>query len=324
MILIPKYPEVEGQVRDDISNSTISFREITLYGRKIVITPSETDSDFPFDTKNAFLVAHGLSSRDIKNSNTIVDVNGLKIGAKELVIAAGPCAVESEEQITEIAENVKRLGANMIRGGAFKPRTSPYSFQGLGVEGVKLLGKVSEETSLPTVSEIMDPSAYKAFEDNIDLIQVGSRNAQNFDLLKFLGKINKPVLLKNGMGNTISEWLGSSEYILSGGNGDVVMCYRGTRSFENATRFSMDTGSITALRSLTHLPICADPSHPAGKREYVESLALSAVAAGADMLEIEVHNNPEAALSDADQQLDFEMFGRIMKNARKIAEIVRS
>ncbi len=323
MIIIPNNEANEPFVNDALMDSSMSFRKISLYGRSLFITNfSSTENIDYIPIKDAMVISDGLYSRKVKKDSTNVTVGNVKIGSGKLVIAAGPCAVESEEQLMEIGERVKEMGADMLRGGAFKPRTTPYSFQGLGVKGINMMKKVSDYTGLPTVSEIMDLSYYKHFDGNIDMIQVGSRNSQNFALLRFLGQKGMPVLLKNGMGNTISEWLNSAEYILSGGNGNVVMCYRGVRSFEDSTRFMMDSGAIPVLRERSHLPVCADPSHPAGKREYVETLAMAAVASGTDMLEIEVHNNPDEALSDAKQQLDFMGFSRLIKKVRKLKEIV--
>lgn len=323
MIIIPKSSVYEEVLKDNMMDSTFSYRVIDLYGRKIILTEGQSPSSLPIDSETALLVNANLYSKDFKQDKTTVQVGDVSIGEKKLVVAAGPCAVESESQLLETAEAVKALGADMLRGGAFKPRTSPYSFQGLGQKGIQLLMKAREETGLPVVTELLDISDYAAFQNNVDMIQVGARNAQNFTLLRFLGTLKTPILLKNGLATTVNEWLGSSEYILSGGNENVVMCYRGNRSFENYTRFNMDIGSIASLRNLTHLPVCADPSHPAGRRELVESLALGAVASGADMLEIEVHRDPDNALSDSSQQLTLEMFGRLMKNVRKIEEIVR-
>ena len=322
MIIIPNDEANEPFVKDALMDSSMTFRKVNLYGKSLFITNySSTDVEY-IPIEDATVIPDGLYSRKVKQESTFVTVGNVKIGSGKLVVAAGPCAVESDEQLMEIGERVKELGADMLRGGAFKPRTTPYSFQGLGMKGIKMMKKVSDSTGLPTVSEIMDISDYKHFEGNIDMLQVGSRNSQNFSLLRFLGQREVPVLLKNGMGNTISEWLNSAEYILSGGNGNVVMCYRGVRSFEDSTRFMMDSGAVPVLRERSHLPVCADPSHPAGKREYVETLAMAAVASGADMLEIEVHNNPDKALSDAKQQLDFNGFSRLIKNVRKLKEIV--
>lgn len=323
MIIIPSNASNAIILKDQLQDSTHSYREVNLYGKSIFITDRNSGGEM-FSGSSSIVLKSGLYSKKMKSEKTLVEVGDLKIGGDRLVIAAGPCAVESEDQISEIAKNVKKLGADMLRGGAFKPRTSPYSFQGLGKQGIQLLKSASESYNLPTVSEIMEPNDYGLFEHNIDLLQVGSRNSQNFALLKFLGQQRKPVLLKNGMGNSLEEWLNSGEYVLSEGNGNLIMCYRGTRTFEQSIRFSMDTGSIISLKSKTHLPICVDPSHPAGKRDFVESIALSAVASGADMLEIEVHNDPENALSDSEQQLTFEMFENIVKKVRKLEKIVRS
>ena len=322
LIVLPNSTSNESSVKDTLMGSSMTFREVTLYGKKIFITESSAEEEEFGSIADALILNGGLHSRKVKQEPTHVQVGDVRIGKGRLVIAAGPCAVESEDQLMEIGENVKKLGADMLRGGAFKPRTTPYTFQGLGKEGVRIMKKVGEATGLPTVSEIMDISDYIHFDGSIDMLQVGSRNSQNFSLLKFLGQREVPVLLKNGMGNTISEWLNSAEYILSGGNGNVVMCYRGVRGFEDGTRFTMDSGAIPVLMERSHLPICVDPSHPAGNREYVESLAMAAVAAGADMLEIEVHNNPDKALSDAKQQLDFERFSRLIKNVKKLREIM--
>jgi len=322
MILIPENQAYLETLKDSASDSTDSYRIVKLYGKSILITPDNSNLSFEIDSSHVISVRSGLYSREAKKEDTLVAVDNVVIGGKKLVVAAGPCAVENREQLMDIAVGVKELGADMIRGGAFKPRTSPYSFQGLGREALKILADAKDETGMPVVSELMDISDFQYFQDTVDMIQVGSRNSQNFSMLKFIGQHEKPVLLKNGMGNSTDEWLSSAEYILSGGNGNVVLCYRGTRGFEKRTRFMMDTGSITVVKSMSHLPVCADPSHPAGNRDYVESLALAAVASGSQMLEIEVHNNPEKALSDREQQISFETFGRIVKNARRIRELV--
>ncbi len=324
MIVIPTGPEHEGAVRDLIMDSSAGFRELTLYGRKVMLTDGYGLAGLSGMEKLAILVSSGLFSREAKSSDTSFEVSGVRIGGKRLVIAAGPCAVESADQICEIAENVKKAGADILRGGAYKPRTNPYKFQGLGKEGLDFLVRAKEETGLPVVSEIMDQKDYRHFQGRIDILQVGSRNSQNFSMLKFLSGVCEPVLLKNGMASSLNEWMGSAEYLLAGGNENVILCFRGTRTIEGATRFSMDTGLVSATKRASHLPLCADPSHPAGRRDYVESIALSAVAAGAGMLEIEVHRDPDNALSDAEQQLTFDQFRRLASNARKIWEIVRN
>jgi len=242
--------------------------------------------------------------------DTVVEACGAKIGGGGFCAIAGPCSVETEEQICRIARELKEIGAQMLRGGAFKPRTSPYSFQGLGADGIALLLKAKAETGLPVVTEIMDLAQLDAFGD-IDVIQVGARNMQNFQLLKELGKTQKPILLKRGLSNTIEEWLMSAEYIMAGGNCDVILCERGIRTFETATRNTLDLSAIPVAKELSHLPIIVDPSHATGHAKYVESMSLAAVAAGADGLMIEVHDNPAAALCDGQQSITPEAFRKL-------------
>ena len=261
-------------------------------------------------------------NRKFKPDDTIVNVSGIDIGGKNIVIMAGPCAVENEKQIDEIAPIVKAAGAKILRGGAFKPRTSPYSFQGLGVKGLEILQNANKKHNIPVVSEIMSVDELPNFVEKVDLIQVGARNMQNFTLLKELGKVNKPILLKRGLANTIEEWLMSAEYILAGGNSNVILCERGIRTFETATRNTLDISSIPVIKKLTHLPIIIDPSHASGRWEYVESLSKAAIAAGADGLIIEVHQTPELALSDGKQSLKPAKFRTLVKKCRKIAEAV--
>ena len=234
---------------------------------------------------------------------------------------AGPCSVESEEQIIEIAKSIKKSGANFLRGGAFKPRTSPYSFQGLELEGLELLKIAKRETGLPIVTEIMSPKYIDEFVNNVDVIQVGARNMQNFDLLKELGKINKPILLKRGLSATIEEWLMSAEYIMAGGNENIILCERGIRTYETYTRNTLDLSAIPVIKKLSHLPVIVDPSHAAGYWYLVEPLAKAAIAVGADGLMIEVHNNPQCALSDGQQSLKPELFDKVMKKVKTLAEI---
>ncbi len=261
-------------------------------------------------------------SREFEQKDKKFQIGDLLIHGNEIVVAAGPCSVESEEQMLETAKGVMSAGASILRGGAFKPRTSPYSFQGLGIKGLKILERVGKKFNAPIVTEIMSTELIELYSKKIDLIQVGARNAQNFEMLKRLGMQKRPVLLKNGLGTTVDEWLMSSEYILSNGNDNVILCYRGARSIENATRFSMDIGAISLVKKRSRLPIAVDPSHAAGKREFVKDFALAAIATGADMLEIEVHNNPEKALSDKEQQLSIEEFGELMDDLRVVAEAV--
>ncbi len=261
-------------------------------------------------------------NRKFKPSDTIVDVSGVKIGGKNIVIIGGPCAVESEKQIDKIVPILKKAGAKIIRGGAYKPRTSPYSFQGLGLEGLNILENAKKKYKIPVVSEIMSVDKLPYFIEKVDLIQVGARNMQNFALLKELGKINKPILLKRGLANTIEEWLMSAEYILAGGNKNVILCERGIRTYETSTRSTLDISSIPVIKKLTHLPIVIDPSHAAGRWEYVESLSKAAIAAGADGLIIEVHQNPELALSDGQQSLKPERFESLVKKCKRIANAI--
>ncbi|MBU5336715.1 3-deoxy-7-phosphoheptulonate synthase [Intestinibacter bartlettii] len=254
-------------------------------------------------------------------ADTIVDVNGSKVGGKFLGIMAGPCSVESEEQIVEVAKAVKASGANFLRGGAFKPRTSPYSFQGLELEGLELLKIAKQETGLPIVTELMSTAYLDKFVEDVDVIQIGARNMQNFDLLKEVGKTKTPILLKRGMSSTIEEWLMSAEYIMAGGNENVILCERGIRTFETATRNTLDLSAVPVIKQKSHLPIIIDPSHATGKRDLVAPLAKAAMAVGADGLMIEVHNNPAKALCDGKQSIKPETFEQIMQTVKKYAEI---
>ncbi len=253
------------------------------------------------------------ANRKFHNEDLVVDVAGVKIGGGHFQIIAGPCSVESEEQVCYIAECVKKSGAGLLRGGAFKPRTSPYSFQGLKGDGLKLLQEAKEKTGLPIVSEIMNAMHIPMFEEVVDLVQVGARNMQNFELLKELGKINKPILLKRGLANTIDELLMSAEYIMAGGNENVILCERGIRTFETRTRNTLDLSAIPVLKKLTHLPIVIDPSHAMGYAHLVKPMAMAATVAGADGLMIEVHNNPAKALCDGPQSLTPEAFDEVAK-----------
>ncbi|GAA0816250.1 MULTISPECIES: 3-deoxy-7-phosphoheptulonate synthase [Clostridium] len=255
-------------------------------------------------------------------NNTIVNVNGSEIGANKIAMIAGPCSVEGEEQITFIANEVKKLGANFLRGGAFKPRTSPYSFQGLEYDGLELLKIARNQTGLPIVTEIMSPYDVEIFERDVDVIQVGARNMQNFDLLKELGKTNKPILLKRGLSATIEEFLMSAEYIMAGGNENVILCERGIRTFETYTRNTLDLSAIPAIKKLSHLPVIVDPSHATGKRFMISPLAKAAVAVGADGLIIEVHNDPAKALCDGPQSIKPEDYGTLFDELKAIATAV--
>ncbi len=268
------------------------------------------------------LKPYKLCSREVRAEKTIIDVNGVKIGGKKLVVMAGPCSVESQEQLTETGNSVKKAGAEILRGGAFKPRTSPYSFQGMEEEGLKLLKEVSEATGMPFVTEVMNPREVELVHRYADIIQIGARNVQNFSLLKEVGKMEKPILLKRGLATTIDEWLMSAEYILSEGNDKVILCERGIRTFEKATRNTLDLSAIPVVKEKSHLPVIVDPSHGTGYWQYVETMSLAAVAAGADGLMIEVHWKPEEAFSDGPQSLKPEKFAALMDKVRKVAESV--
>lgn len=262
------------------------------------------------------------SNRKFHPDNSIIEIGGgVKIGDGNFSIMAGPCSVESESQITEVANRVKASGANILRGGAFKPRTSPYDFQGLKADGIELLLKAKEATGLPIVTEIMSITHIDLFE-NIDIIQVGARNMQNFELLKELGKINKPILLKRGLSNTLKEFLMSAEYIMAGGNENVILCERGIRSYDTYTRNILDLASVPMLRELTHLPIIVDPSHATGRSKLVEPMAMAAAACGADGLMIEVHNDPIHALCDGAQSLTPDQFDVLCKKVSRIRECI--
>jgi len=297
----------------------------TIFGVIGDTTKFDTNSLYAFkyvDTVVRIQEPYKKVNRKFKLDDTIVDVGGIPIGGKNVVVIAGPCAVESPEQIDLITRLVQQSGASLLRGGAFKPRTSPYSFQGLGRSGLALLKEVRDKYHIPVVSEVMSVEDLPYFLDAVDLIQVGARNMQNFALLKELGKINTPILLKRGPANTIEEWLMSAEYILAGGNENVILCERGIRTFETSTRNTLDISSVAVIKKMTHLPIIVDPSHAAGRWEYIESLSKAAIAAGADGLIIEVHPEPEKALSDGQQSLKPERFAELMKNCRRVAEAV--
>ncbi len=254
-----------------------------------------------------------LVSREFHPENTIIDVGGVKIGGEEIVVIAGPCAVENEKQLIESAWIAKTRGAKILRGGAFKPRTSPYSFQGLEEEGLKLLSKAREETGLKVISEVVNPRDVDLVASYVDIIQIGARNMQNFTLLREVGKLDKPVMLKRGMSATIEEWLMAAEYILAEGNHQVMFCERGIRTFETYTRNTMDISAVPLVKRLSHLPVIVDPSHGTGKWSLVSPMSKAAVAAGADGLMIEVHNNPQKALSDGPQSLNDDNFASLMQ-----------
>ena len=263
-----------------------------------------------------------LANRAFHPEDTIVDVSGVKIGGGNMGYIAGPCSIESFEQVLEVARAVKASGANLLRGGAFKPRTSPYSFQGLGLEGLDILYEVKKEVGLPIVTELLSLEHLDIFNEKVDLIQIGARNMQNFDLLKHLGQVDRPILLKRGLNATYEEWIMAAEYIMANGNENVILCERGIRTFEQYTRNTLDLQSVPVLNRLTHLPVIVDPSHAGGKWWLVEPMAKAAVAAGADGLMIEVHNNPECALCDGAQSLKPNKYDLLMKDITQIARIL--
>lgn len=264
-----------------------------------------------------------LANRAFHPEDSIIDVDGVKVGGDHLALIAGPCSVESKEQVIAIAKEAKAAGANMLRGGAFKPRTSPYAFQGMGTEGLDILVAAKKETGLPIVSELMSADYIEEFNEKVDLVQIGARNMQNFDLLKEVGKrCTKPVLLKRGLSATYEEWIMSAEYIMASGNPNVILCERGVRTYETYTRNTLDLQAIPVIKRLTHLPIIIDPSHAGGKWWLVEPMAKAAVAAGCDGLMIEVHNDPEHALCDGTQSLKPAKYTELLKQVGAIGEIV--
>ena len=317
---------VENMIkRHGLDTHTVRGAEMTIIG--CIGDTTSVDSrlfevDASVDRVMHVQEPYKLANRAFHPEDSVIDVSGVKIGSGHLALIAGPCSVESYEQVLEIAKAAKSSGANMLRGGAFKPRTSPYSFQGLGLEGLDILCAVKEETGLPIVTELMSADYLDVFNEKVDLIQIGARNMQNFDLLKQLGKINRPILLKRGLNATYEEWIMSAEYIMAAGNENVILCERGIRTFETYTRNTLDLQSIPVLNKKTHLPVIIDPSHAGGKWWLVEPMAKASIAAGADGLMIEVHNNPECALCDGAQSLKPEKYDELLRQIRLIAEVV--
>lgn len=263
-----------------------------------------------------------LASREFKKEDTVIEVDSIKIGGKGIVFMAGPCAVEGKEMIFKIAEIVKNFGAKILRGGVFKPRTSPYSFRGLGKEGIRYLKEVKDKYSLPIITEVMSESQIELLNDTVDIIQIGARNMQNFTLLEEVGKLNKPILLKRGMSATIEEFLLAAEYILSNGNHNVILCERGIRTFETYTRNTLDISAIPVLKSITHLPVVVDPSHATGDRNLVIPVSLASIAAGADGILVEVHIEPDKALSDGYQSLYPEQFKELVEKSKLVSKSI--
>ena len=296
---------------------------IAILGSDTGRTPTDIFAVLPgVEGVSRIMKPYKLASREFSQRNSIVNVDGVEIGTPRIIIMAGPCAVESEQQLMDTAKAVKECGAAVIRGGAFKPRTSPFSFQGLEEEGIKMLAKVKSNLDIPVVTEVIQTQDIELLVKHVDILQVGSRNMQNFALLKELSKLDHPILLKRGFSATITEWLTAADYLLAEGNQKVILCERGIRTFEDSIRFSMDISSITAIKHFSHLPIILDPSHATGHSAFVPSVAKAAIAAGADGLLIEVHPNPEEALVDGLQSLNIPHFQQLMTEMKSIAQAV--
>ncbi len=317
------------RVRESVERSGKSCRVVSGREASYIVASDGTDtsgvSALPGVRKvNAVSCCYPLASRAVRPGSRPVEIApGVVLGEGDPVIMAGPCAVESRDQLLETALAVRKAGARVLRGGAFKPRSHPYAFQGLGSEGIALLKEARKASGLPVITEVMSPEEAEWVAPHVDILQVGARNMQNFSLLKVLGRLDRPVLLKRGMAATVEEWLQAAEYILAGGNDRVILCERGIRSFDQNTRNTLDLGVIPLLKSLTHLPVVADPSHATGRRDLVLPMSLAAIAAGADGLLVEVHCDPGAALCDGPQSLDPEEFSRLMTAAKRIMEAVR-
>ena len=318
MLIILKENVVVEEV-ESLEKFLKEFYRVRLYGFDIILSNSKNiESIKSFNCVSKVIKikeSFKLSNRVFKENDTTVPIdNNISIGDNKRIVIAGPCSVESEEQIISVAKSVKLSGASILRGGAFKPRTSPYTFQGMGLDGLKLLKLARDEVNIPIVSELLNIKDLEEFDNTVDIIQIGARNMQNFELLKEVGKLKKPILLKRGFANTIEEWLLSAEYILSQGNENVILCERGIRSFDKYSRNNLDITAIVLIKQLSHLPVIADPSHASGKSSLVHSLSLSSIAGGANGVMVEVHNDPTNALCDGEQALDLEDFAKLMKD----------
>lgn len=324
-------PKLEAHIKEVVHSHNLEISDISSNDIKVFGLIGDTSGV----GSNTFEGLEGVASvtriqepfkkvnKKMQNEATVIDVNGVEIGGGNVVVMAGPCSVESREQILAVARAVKAAGAQVLRGGAYKPRTSPYAFQGMELEGLDLLMEARKETGLPIVTEIMSVDLVERFAKDVDIIQVGARNMQNFDLLKALGKIDTPILLKRGLSATIEEWLMSAEYIMAGGNKNVILCERGIRTFEKFTRNTLDLSAVLAAKNLSHLPVVVDPSHATGKRWMVEKLSLAAVVTGADGLIIEVHNDPENALCDGAQSLEPHHFETLMGKIETLSKVTK-
>lgn len=317
---------VENQIKKKgLDTHIVRGTEMTIIGcigDTTLIDPRLFEVDSCVDKVMHVQEPYKLANRAFHPEDSVIDVSGVKIGGGHMGLIAGPCSVETFDQVLSIAKGAKASGANLLRGGAFKPRTSPYSFQGLGLKGLEILCAVKEEVGLPIVTELMSTEYLDIFNEKVDLIQIGARNMQNFDLLKQLGQVERPILLKRGLNATYEEWVMSAEYIMASGNENVILCERGIRTFETFTRNTLDLQSIPVLRKKTHLPVVIDPSHAGGKWWLVEPMAKAAVAAGADGLMIEVHNDPENALCDGAQSLKPVKYDNLLKQVKQIAQVV--
>jgi 3-deoxy-7-phosphoheptulonate synthase len=333
MIIVMKPKAPESQVKTVVGTiRELGFREhiskgkettiIGVIGDERKIEPARFQLLAGVERVIPVLKPFRLASRDFQSSDTRIKIGSCEIGEGTFTVMAGPCAVESKEQVLKAAEGVRKAGAAVLRGGAFKPRTSPYTFQGLGIEGLKLLDQAKKKTGLPIVTEVMSVTDVAIVTRYADILQIGARNMQNFRLLEACGRAKKPVLLKRGLSSTIEEFLLAAEYIMSMGNHDVILCERGIRTFEKYTRNTLDISAVPVIKKMSHLPIVIDPSHAAGVREYVPSLAKAALAAGADGVIIEVHPEPDHALSDGAQSLNLEMFAKLMEELRPLAKVL--
>lgn len=335
MVIVMKPESTEEQLRAVTERiEELGYKPHVIYGatRNVIGAVGDERGKFVLQSLEVMdgveavipiLKPYKLASKEIKREKTLITIGDVTIGGDNVVIIAGPCAVESEEQIFETAQAVKSSGGHILRGGAYKPRTSPYSFQGLGEEGLRLLRKASDRYGLPVVTEVVNPEHVEIVCEYVDILQIGTRNAQNFELLKRVGQTNKPVILKRGMWMTIKEWLMSAEYILSEGNMNVILCERGIRTFETATRNTLDLSAVAVIIEETHLPVIVDPSHATGYSKYVPSMALAAVACGANGLMIEVHPQPEKAFSDGPQSLNFKSFKTLVEKIKRVEELRR-
>ncbi|WP_297212733.1 MULTISPECIES: 3-deoxy-7-phosphoheptulonate synthase [Thermodesulfovibrio] len=333
MVIVMKPDATEEQLKEVISKiEELGYKPHVIYGatRNVIGAVGDERGKFILQSLEVMdgveavipiLKPYKLASKEVKKEKTLIRVGDVVIGGSEVVIIAGPCAIENEEQIVNTALAVKSMGAHILRGGAYKPRTSPYSFQGLGEEGLKLLQKAGKLAGMPVVTEVVNPEHVDLVCEYVDVLQIGTRNSQNFELLKRVGQSQKPVILKRGMSMTIKEWLMSAEYILSEGNMNVILCERGIRTFETATRNTLDLSAVAVLKEETHLPVIVDPSHATGYAKYVVSMACAAVAAGADGLMIEVHPQPEKAFSDGPQSLNFDAFSNLVGRVKKYAAL---